>query len=73
MNSATTAVLAALTIQIGLGLAVFQANPKRQSNQCFLILSLTIAAWLASLYIAFQATNSVDVAGAASCVIPAFG
>src|ERR1039457_1564184 len=58
MNSATTAVLAALVIQIGLGLAVFQANPKRHSNQCFLILCLAIASWLASLYFAFHATNS---------------
>jgi PAS domain S-box-containing protein len=59
MNGATTAVLAALIIQIGLGLAVFQANPKRHSNQCFLILSSAIAFWLGSLYFAFHATNSV--------------
>lgn len=59
MNSATTAVLAALVIQIGLGLAVFQANPKRQSNQCFLILSLAIGFWLGSLYFAFRATNPI--------------
>lgn len=59
MNSATTAVLAALIIQIGLGLAVFQANRKRHSNQSFLILSLAIALWLVSLYFAFHATNSV--------------
>ncbi len=59
MNSATTAVLAALVIQVGLGLAVFHANRQRLSNQCFLILSLAIAAWLASLYFAFHATSTL--------------
>ena len=72
MNSATTAVLAALIIQVGLGLAVFQANPKRQSNQSFLILSLAIAFWLGNLYFAFHATNSLvgerSIRGASAAV-----
>jgi PAS domain S-box-containing protein len=58
MNSATIPILAALILQVGMGLIVFQSNPKRRSNQCFLILSLVIGAWLASLYFAFSATNN---------------
>src|SRR5712692_5776208 len=57
MNSAAASSLVALIIQCGLGLAVFFANPKRKSNQCFLILSLAIVAWLGSLYCAFATTN----------------
>src|ERR1041385_2414664 len=61
MNSSTAPTLAAIIIQLGLGLVVFQANPKRKSNQCFLLLSLVIAAWLVSLYLAFSA-RSADLA-----------
>src|SRR5437667_6199275 len=57
MNSAAASSLVALIIQCGLGLAVFFANPKRKSNQCFLILSLAIVAWMGSLYCAFASTN----------------
>ncbi len=45
INSAAAPTLAAIVIQFGLGLAVFQANPKRRTNQCFLLLSLCIGAW----------------------------
>ncbi len=62
MNSATAPILAALVVQLGLGLAVFIANPQRKSNQCFLLLSLLTAGWLGSLYGAF---TSRDAAGAA--------
>src|SRR5262249_18175963 len=55
MNSVTFPTLAALVLQIALGIAVFQANRRRLAHQCFLLLSLTIAAWLASLYLAFIA------------------
>ena len=58
MTNATVPILVALVLQCGLGLAVFQANPKRKSNQCFLLLSLSIAIWLGSLYYAFSATNA---------------
>ena len=58
MNSSTTPTLAAIIIQLGLGLLVFQANPKRTSNQCFLVLSLAIGIWLASLYITFTAKSA---------------
>lgn len=58
MNGPTTATLVALVVQVALGLAVFQANRKRASNQCFLLLSFAAAGWLASLYFAFTASNS---------------
>jgi PAS domain S-box-containing protein len=57
MNSATAPILAALVAQLGLGLAVFIANPHRKSNQCFLLLSLMAAGWLGSLYGAFTTTD----------------
>jgi nitrogen-specific signal transduction histidine kinase len=49
MNSATAPTLVAIVIQLGLGFAVFYANPRRKSNQCFLVLSLAMGAWLAAL------------------------
>ena len=49
--------LAALVVQIALGLAVFLANRRRLANQCFLLLSLTIGAWLGSLHLAFSARS----------------
>jgi PAS domain S-box-containing protein len=61
MNSSTTPTLIAIIVQVGLGLLVFQANPKRTTNQCFLLLSSAIGLWLISLYISF-ATNRADVA-----------
>ena len=57
MNSATVATIFALVLQLALGGAVFQANPKRLVNQCFLMLSLVIGAWLASLHYAFTAVT----------------
>jgi nitrogen-specific signal transduction histidine kinase len=50
MNSATTPIIVALVVQIGLAFAVFQANPKRRSNQCFLLLSGAICALLMYRY-----------------------
>src|ERR1700704_443412 len=58
MNSATTPILFALVLQLGLGLIVFQSNPRRKSNQSFLLLSLAAVGWLASLFFAFTASNS---------------
>jgi PAS domain S-box-containing protein len=57
MNSATGPILAALVIQVGLGLVAFQSNPKRQANQLFLILTGTIALWGISLSFAFGAVR----------------
>ena len=75
MNSATAPIFVALVIQLGLGLAVFQANPKRASNQCFLFLSFAIGIWLGNLYSAFSTDNpaiaefSIRQASAAAAVI----
>jgi PAS domain S-box-containing protein len=57
MNNVTAPLVAALLIQLGLGAAVFQANPKRKSNQCFLILSVAAGFWLGSLYFALTASS----------------
>lgn len=56
MSNAAPVVLA-IVIQLGVGLIVFQANPKRRSNQCFLLLSLTITGWLLALYIGLTSNN----------------
>src|SRR5436190_2863945 len=57
MSSATVPTIAAIALQLILGLAVFQANPKRRLNQCFLLLSLAVIAWLCCLHLAFTATS----------------
>src|SRR5882724_6648894 len=62
MHSATVPILVALAIQSVLGLAVFQANPWRKPNQCFLLLSTVIGVWLACLYFSLSATTSAEVA-----------
>jgi PAS domain S-box-containing protein len=61
MHSAPVPTLVALAIQSILGLAVFQANPWRKPNQCFLLLSAVIGGWLACLYFSFSATTSAEV------------
>jgi PAS domain S-box-containing protein len=58
MNSATIPILTALSVQFALGIAVFQANPRRESNQCFLLLSVAIVAWLGSLYYGLTTNDS---------------
>ena len=50
MTSSTITILAALIVQLALGVVVFQANRHRKTNQCFLLLSLVAAAWLFTLY-----------------------
>jgi PAS domain S-box-containing protein len=57
MSSTTIPTLAALVLQIALGIAVFLANRHRLANQCFLILSFTISGWLSGLFLAFVATT----------------
>ena len=57
MTPATISTLVAMVLQFSLGLAVFQANRHRLANQCFLLLSLAIDAWLGSLFLAFTATT----------------
>lgn len=58
MNTSAIPIVAALFIQLALGLVVFQANPHRKSNQSFLLLSLVAAGWLYSLYYAVSATTA---------------
>jgi PAS domain S-box-containing protein len=58
MNSSTAPTLVAIVMQLGLGLLVFQANPRRKSNQSFLLLCCVIAIWLGSLYFAFSARTA---------------
>ena len=57
MNSAAIPTFIALVLQVALGLVVFQANRNRLANQCYLLLSLTIAAWIGTLYLAFIAAT----------------
>src|SRR5438105_10836006 len=60
-NSAAVQTVAAIIIQLILGLAVFQANPRRKSNQCFLLLSVVIGMWLGCLYLSFSTKTSAEV------------
>ena len=59
MSGATVPTLGAIALQLVLGLAVFHANPKRRLNQCFLLLSVVIVGWLASVHFALSATNAI--------------
>lgn len=58
MNGPTVPTLVAVAIQTVLGLAIYLGNPRRYLNQSFLILSLAIDAWLASLYLTFIAKDA---------------
>ena len=61
MSGATVPTIVAIALQLILGLAVFQANPKRRLNQCFLIFvpSYRRVASFASLRIDGQQTPTV--------------
>jgi PAS domain S-box-containing protein len=58
MNTATAPILVALVLLALLGLVVFQSNPKRRSNQAFLLLAMAGTAWLVTLYFATTATTA---------------
>lgn len=58
MSSVTVPTVGAIALQLMLGLAVFQANPKRRLNQCFLLLSAAIIGWLCFLQLAATATTA---------------
>jgi nitrogen-specific signal transduction histidine kinase len=62
MNSSSIPIIAALLVQLGLGLIVFQANRHRKSNQCFLVLSLVAVGWLLSLYRTLGAPSATQAA-----------
>jgi PAS domain S-box-containing protein len=55
--TAVVPILVAILLQLGLGVVVFQSNPKRKSNQAFLLLSLVAVGWLYALYLAATATT----------------
>src|SRR6476619_6442714 len=64
MSSDTVPIVSALLVQLALGLAVFQANARRLSNQCFLLLSIAAALWLTSLYVAASPDSAAIAANA---------
>ena len=79
MTTGPTPIFVAVLVQLGLGLVVFQSNRLRKSNQCFLLLSALISAWLGTLYCAFRARSgftaelSIREANAiAALLFPAF-
>jgi PAS domain S-box-containing protein len=53
MNPNAVPTITATVVQLALGGVAFYANPKRRSNQAFLLLTFVITAWLMSLLIAF--------------------
>ena len=55
MNPETIPFWLALILQLGLGLGVFRANSQNRGNQSFLIVCVSISAWLLSLHFAFTA------------------
>jgi len=56
MNAASIPLWVALSVQLGLGIAVFRANSRNNANQSFFIVSLFILAWLVSVD---AASNSI--------------
>jgi nitrogen-specific signal transduction histidine kinase len=61
MKGATAPTLIAIVTQLILGLAVFMANPRRKSNQSFLLVSFMAIGWLATLLGVFT-TNDGEAA-----------
>ena len=61
MNTGPALCLVALVLQLVLGLAVIQANPRRKPNQCFLLLSVTIAMWLGCLYLGLSTRSNTTL------------
>jgi hypothetical protein len=51
-------ILVAILLQLGLAAVVFQSNPKRKSNQAFLVLATATVLWLSALYYASTATTT---------------
>src|SRR6266480_4827208 len=58
MNIESIPLWLALFLQLGLGLAVFRANPRSYVNQSFLLVSVILSAWLVSLHFALGATQA---------------
>ncbi|MEY2496906.1 MAG: hypothetical protein QOD12_462 [Verrucomicrobiota bacterium] len=47
-------------MQLGLGLAVYRANPRNYANQSFLLVSAIICGWLLSLHFAYNALRAEE-------------
>jgi PAS domain S-box-containing protein len=62
MSGSAVSTLAAIAIQLALAIAVFQSNPTRKANQCFLLLSLVISTWLGGLFQILTVTSVESVA-----------
>ncbi len=62
MTAETLPLWLALFTQLGLGFAVFRANPRNYANQSFLPVSLIISTWLLSLHFAYNATEPHEAA-----------
>jgi PAS domain S-box-containing protein len=60
MNSQSLPLWLALFLQLGLGLAVFRANPRNYANQSFLLVSAIICGWLLSLHFAYNAVRAEE-------------
>lgn len=60
MNSQSLPLWLALFMQLGLGLAVFRANPRNYANQSFLLVSAIICGWLLSLHFAYNALRAEE-------------
>jgi hypothetical protein len=78
MNIESIPLWLALFLQLGLGLAVFRANPRSYVNQSFLLVSVILSAWLVSLHFALGATQAGAAAfwirnASASGLLMAFG
>jgi PAS domain S-box-containing protein len=61
VNTGPALCLVALVLQLVLGLAVIQANPRRKPNQCFLLLSVAIAMWLGCLYLGLSTRSNTTL------------
>jgi signal transduction histidine kinase len=61
MNLISAFHAVALAINIGLGIGVYRTNPRRATNQLFLLLSGVLALWLGSLAAAFALRDIVTV------------
>jgi PAS domain S-box-containing protein len=62
MNSSTFPILVALVLQAILGLSVFYSQRQSRGNQCFLLLSVVVIAWLGSLYVGLSTTKEAIAA-----------
>ena len=60
MNSQSLPLWLALFMQLGLGLAVFRANPRNYANQSFLLVSAIICGWLLSLHFAYNSVRAEE-------------